>query len=117
MTVHALAQLLLTSPVSKPKLLLLRADAVVSCIVAFHSARWLRVCSLRILVDRIDFGFLDMGIGVDWPVPATSWTQNNFTNMCVNSCFELYGDPDPEHFPSSGSDVRPSFSAPCRVFS
>jgi hypothetical protein len=34
-----------------------------------------------------------MGVGVDWPVPATSWTQNNFTNMCLNSCFELYGDP------------------------
>jgi hypothetical protein len=52
------------------------------------------------------FRFLDMGIGVNWPVPATSWTQNNFTNMCLNSCFELYGDPDVEHFPSSGSDVR-----------
>jgi hypothetical protein len=88
-----------------------------------------------------------MGIGVDWPVPAKSWTQNNFTNMCLNSCFELYGefkslsrhtavstldesqcsldgrflfwltddsalvchasgDPDPEHFPSSGSDYN-----------
>lgn len=47
-----------------------------------------------------------MGIGVDWPVPATSWTQNNFTNMCLNSCFELYGDPDTEHFPSSGSDYN-----------
>ena len=32
-----------------------------------------------------------MGVGVGWPVPASSWTQNNFTNMCLNSCFELYG--------------------------
>ena len=47
-----------------------------------------------------------MGIGVDWPVPAKSWTQNNFTNMCMNSCFELYGDPDQDHFPSSGSDYN-----------
>lgn len=30
-----------------------------------------------------------MGLGVDWSVPTTSWAELNYTNMCVNSCWEL----------------------------
>lgn len=44
-----------------------------------------------------------MGLGVDWPVPTTRWDELNYTNMCVNSCWELYGANDPAHLPSSGS--------------
>ena len=44
-----------------------------------------------------------MGIGKDWPVPTTSWAELNYTNMCVNSCWELYGAVDPAHLPGSGS--------------
>lgn len=32
-----------------------------------------------------------MGIGKHWPVPSTSWAELNYTNMCINSCWELYG--------------------------
>jgi hypothetical protein len=44
-----------------------------------------------------------MGLGADWPVPTTSWAELNYTNMCVNSCWELYGAVDRAHLPSSGS--------------
>ena len=44
-----------------------------------------------------------MGLGVNWSVPTTSWAELNYTNLCVNSCWELYGAKDPSHLPSSGS--------------
>ena len=41
--------------------------------------------------------------GADWPVPTVSWAEENYTNLCINSCWELYGAVDRAHFPSSGS--------------
>jgi hypothetical protein len=35
-----------------------------------------------------------MGLGEQWPVATTSWAELNYTNMCVNSCWELYGAVD-----------------------
>ena len=31
-----------------------------------------------------------MGLGAQWPVPTTSWAELNYTNMCINACWELY---------------------------
>jgi hypothetical protein len=49
-----------------------------------------------------------MGLGAAWDEPTTSWAELNYTNMCVNACWELYGADDRDHLPSSGSayDVR-----------
>ena len=44
-----------------------------------------------------------MGIGADWDIPTTSWSETNYTNLCVNACWELYGAVDLDHIPSSGS--------------
>ena len=44
-----------------------------------------------------------MDLGVNWEIPTTSWAELNYTNMCINACWELYGAVDPEHLPSSGS--------------
>ena len=44
-----------------------------------------------------------MGMGVDWDEPTVSWAESSFRNMCINSCWELYGASDPAHLPSSGS--------------
>ena len=44
-----------------------------------------------------------MGLGAHWPQPTTSWSELNYSNLCVNACWELYGAIDPAHFPSSGS--------------
>lgn len=44
-----------------------------------------------------------MGLGEQWNAPTKSWTELNYTNMCVNSCWELYGASDRDHLPSSGS--------------
>jgi len=44
-----------------------------------------------------------MGLGVDWPVPTTSWNELNYTNLCINSCWELYGADDRAHLPGNGS--------------
>lgn len=47
-----------------------------------------------------------MGLGEQWPVPTTSWAELNYTNMCVNSCWELYGAVDRYASPPSSSGVR-----------
>merc|ERR550525_1994335 len=44
-----------------------------------------------------------MGIGAAWQEPTTSWKEVNYTNLCVNACWELYGAVDRDHLPSSGS--------------
>jgi len=44
-----------------------------------------------------------MGLGLDWPVPTSSWLERNYTNMCINACWELYGAADRDHLPGSGS--------------
>merc|ERR1719473_2460990 len=44
-----------------------------------------------------------MGIGARWKVPTTRWDEKNYTNLCVNACWELYGANDPAHLPSSGA--------------
>ena len=44
-----------------------------------------------------------MGLGAHWPVPTTSWSELNYSKLCVNACWELYGADDAAHFPSSGA--------------
>jgi len=46
-----------------------------------------------------------MGLGKLWPgdLKVDSWSGKNFTNMCVNACWELYGAKDAAHLPSNGS--------------
>ena len=44
-----------------------------------------------------------MGLGSEWAVPSTSWRERNYSNLCVNACWELYGAVDREHLPASGS--------------
>ena len=44
-----------------------------------------------------------MGLGAHWDVPTASWRELNYTNLCVNACWELYGADDRAHLPSSGS--------------
>jgi hypothetical protein len=44
-----------------------------------------------------------MGLGAKWPVPTTSWAELNYTNICSNSCWEIYGGIDADHLPSSGT--------------
>lgn len=44
-----------------------------------------------------------MGLGAQWPTPTTSWAETNYTNMCINSCWELYGASDRAHLPGSGA--------------
>jgi len=59
-----------------------------------------------------------MGIGKTWPgkLKSSSWAEQNYTNLCVNSCWELYGAVDRAHLPSSGAEydiqvVKPSAAA------
>ena len=49
-----------------------------------------------------------MGLGAKWPVPSVSWSELNFTNICINSCWEIYGGIDADHLPSTGTlyDMR-----------
>ena len=45
-----------------------------------------------------------MGMGSDWEhQPSTSWLEEPYHNMCINSCWELYGATDNDHLPTSGS--------------
>ena len=44
-----------------------------------------------------------MGLGAHWAVPTTSWSERNYTNVCINACWEIYGGDDPAHLPSSGA--------------
>ena len=58
-----------------------------------------------------------MGLGKDWATPSLSWNEVNYTNMCINSCWELYGTheclgegslmsigaTDRQHLPGTGS--------------
>lgn len=30
-----------------------------------------------------------MGLGAKWPVPSVSWSELNFTNICINSCVRM----------------------------
>jgi hypothetical protein len=45
-----------------------------------------------------------MGLGVNWPVPSTRWDELNYTNICINACYEIYGGIDADHLPSSGGE-------------
>ena len=47
-----------------------------------------------------------MGLGEHWEIPSSSWLEPNFRNLCINSCWELYGASDAEHLPSSGAEYR-----------
>ena len=29
-----------------------------------------------------------MGLGKDWPLPSLSWAEKNYTDVCVNACWE-----------------------------
>ena len=44
-----------------------------------------------------------MGLGAGWPTPTTSWAEENYTRLCVNACWELYGADDRAHEPGSGA--------------
>ena len=52
----------------------------------------------RIVIDQPYMGF-----GASWPVPTTRWDELNYTNICINACWEIYGGIDPDHLPSSGT--------------
>jgi len=58
-----------------------------------------------------------MGLGVHWDLPTTSWTELNYTNMCVNSCWELYGANDRDHLPGSGSHYNIKIERPITAVS
>ena len=53
-----------------------------------------------------------MGLGVHWPKPTKSWSELNYTNMCINSCWELYGATDRAHLPGSGSSYNIQITQP-----
>lgn len=53
-----------------------------------------------------------MGLGKSWPKPTTSWTEPSYSNMCVNSCWELYGANDRAHYPQSGSKYDMTIKQP-----
>ena len=47
-----------------------------------------------------------MGIGVNWPHPTRSWMELNYSDVCINSCWEIYGGIDKDHLPSSGAEYQ-----------
>ena len=47
-----------------------------------------------------------MGLGVNFSVPTTSWNELNYTDICHNSCWEIYGGIDADHLPSSGANYE-----------
>ena len=53
-----------------------------------------------------------MGLGKHWETPSTSWLEPNFQNICINSCWELYGASDAQHLPSSGAKYRMRIEQP-----
>ena len=55
----------------------------------------------RVSTLRIDQPY--MGLGVDWPQPTVSWGERNYSNVCINACWEIYGGVDLAHMPSSGA--------------
>jgi hypothetical protein len=44
-----------------------------------------------------------MGLGAKWAAPTTSWAELNYTDICVNNCWEIYGGVDADHLPGSGA--------------
>jgi len=44
-----------------------------------------------------------------------SWLEGNYTNMCINSCWELYGAVDAAHLPSSGATYMVNIEQPVEV--
>jgi len=44
-----------------------------------------------------------MGLGKNWTIPTFSWDEKNYSRVCINACWELYGANDRDHLPSSGS--------------
>ena len=44
-----------------------------------------------------------MGLGAEWATPTRSWREANYSRLCINSCWELYGAADRAHLPSSGA--------------
>lgn len=43
---------------------------------------------------------------------ALSWADESFHNMCINSCWELYGADDDRHLPSSGATYNVTIIQP-----
>lgn len=56
---------------------------------------------LRVSVLKIDKPY--MGLGENWAAPSKSWGELNYTNMCINACWEIYGGSDEDHLPSTGA--------------
>ena len=59
-------------------------------------------------VSRVEIPQPYMGMGVGWPEPTASWDETNYSNVCINGCWELYGANDRDHLPSTGAvyDIR-----------
>lgn len=56
-----------------------------------------------------------MGIGQDpsWgPNKTHSWSEPSYHNLCINSCWELYGADDSRHLPASGSTYNITITQP-----
>ena len=53
-----------------------------------------------------------MGLGKEWAQPSTRWDATNFSNLCINACWELYGAKDLAHLPSSGSTYELTITRP-----
>ena len=51
-----------------------------------------------------------MGLGRLWAKPTVSWAERNYSNVCINACWELYGATDRAHSPSSGSQYNISIT-------
>ena len=68
--------------------------------------RWTLTMGALADSERVSTVVVDMpymGLGASWEVPTTSWRELNYTKLCVNACWELYGAVDRDHLPSSGS--------------
>lgn len=54
-----------------------------------------------------------MGMGTSWgPNKTHSWSEPSYHNLCINSCWELYGADDSRHLPSSGSTYNITITQP-----
>ena len=56
-----------------------------------------------------------MGLGTSWPEPTRSWDEKNYSNLCINACWELYGATDREHLPASGARYDVRIAAPAKA--
>jgi len=53
-----------------------------------------------------------MGLGKEWEQPSKSWLEPNFSNLCINACWELYGATDTGRLPGSGAEIQWTIEQP-----